>query len=73
MLFQLKKLSFILIFNLALFFILFIGIQNSSSQKKVDLIIVETVNLPVSFIIGLSFISGSIAGSLLMINKWNKK
>ena len=43
-----------------------IGIQNSSNKKKVNLLINETINLPVSFIIGSSFISGSITGTLLI-------
>ena len=41
-----------------------IGIQNSSNNNRVNLIIEETVELPTSFIIGLSFITGSITGSL---------
>ncbi len=44
-----------------------VGIQNSSNKGKVNLIINETVNLPISFIIGMSFISGSITGSFLTI------
>ena len=42
-----------------------IGIQNSSSKKKVNLIFSETINLPISFIIGISFISGSIIANAL--------
>ena len=45
-----------------------IGIQNSSKKSKVNLIINETVSLPISFIIGISAISGSLIGSLLTIN-----
>ena len=50
-----------------------IGIQNSSKSKKVDLIMSETVSLPISFIIGVSFISGSLAGNLVLINFKNNK
>ena len=64
---QLKKLILIFIFNISLFFILMIGIQNSSSKKKVNFITTETVSLPISFIVGISFISGSLTGSLLTI------
>ena len=60
-------------FNLSLFILLLVGIQNSSNQKKVNLIISETVSLPISFIIGVSFICGSIAGSLLTINTSENK
>ena len=60
-----KKLLFTLIFNLTLFLVLIMAIQNSSRKGKINLILNETVNLPVSFIIGISFLSGSVTGSLL--------
>ena len=47
---------------------LLIGIQNSSKNSKVNLLINETVTLPISFIIGTSFLSGSIISSLLLFN-----
>ncbi len=50
-----------------------IGIQNSSKQIKINLILRETIDLPISFIIGLSFISGSITGSVLKINFDHKR
>ena len=50
-----------------------LGIQNSSKKEKVNLLISETVNLPVSFIIGMSFISGSITGSLLRLKLTSEK
>ncbi len=64
----LKKLTFSITFNSCLFLLLMIGIQNSSSKSKVSFLINETVNLPISFIIGSSFIGGSIVGSLITIN-----
>ena len=68
MFYQIKKLIFTLSFNLSLFLMLIIGIQNSSSKKKVNLIIGESVKVPISFIIGVSFISGSILGSLIKLD-----
>ncbi len=65
----LKKLLFIITINISLFLMLMNGIQNSSSKKKVNLIFSETVNLPLSFIVGISFITGSLTGSMLKINK----
>ena len=53
--FKLRKISFSIIFNLTIFFILMIGIQNSSTHKKVNLLIGETIRLPVGFIIGVCF------------------
>ena len=72
MLSLLRQFSFIFSFNISIFLILMIGIQNSSTRKKVDLIITETVELPISFIVGVGFISGSLTGSLLKINFRNK-
>ena len=62
-----KKLFLIFIFNLSLFTFLITGIQNSHKKSKVDLLINQTVELPMSFIIGVSFISGSLLGSFLLI------
>lgn len=61
----LKKSLFTLTFHFSLLLILMVGIQNSSRKNKVNLIINETVNLPIGFIVGISFISGSITGNLL--------
>lgn len=61
-----------IIFNSSLFLLLMIGIQNSSTQKKVNLIIYESINLPISFIIGVSFISGSITANILKVDLRNK-
>ena len=72
MTFLIKKLFFIFTFNIALFLALMIGLQNSSNKKEVDLIFNDTVNLPIGFIVGISFLSGSITGSLLSIN-WRSK
>ena len=73
MLFILKKSLFTFIFNFSLFLVLMIGIQNSNSKKKVNLIIGETVNLPIGFIVGISFIGGSITASLLETNNREKE
>ena len=72
MLFRLQQLLFIFSYNLSFFLLLMIGIQNSSIKKKVNLIITETVTLPISFIIGISFISGSLTGNLLKMDFNNK-
>ena len=62
-----------IIFNSSLFLLLFVGIQNSTTKSKVNLIIDETVHLPIGFIIGVSFIFGSISGNFISINLINKK
>ena len=66
-----KKLFFTVIFNSCLFVILFVAIQNSSNKSKVDLIIDETIELPISFIVGSSFILGSILGNILFLDMNN--
>ena len=66
--FLIKKLFLAVIFNSCLFVVLFIGIQNSSNKSKVDLFIDETIELPISFIVGSSFILGSIFGNLIVLD-----
>ena len=73
MFFSIKKLLFAFTFNFSLFLILMIGIQNSSTKRKVNMMLSETVNLPIGFIVGFSFISGSIAGSILQVDFGAKK
>ena len=68
-----KKLIFSITFNSCLFLLLIIGIQNSSTKRKVNLLKKETIALPISFIVGVSFITGSITGSLVPIFFNNKK
>ena len=63
----LKKISFSIIFNLSLFLFLMLGIQNSKEKSKVDFVINKTIDLPISFISGVSFISGSFAYTFLSI------
>ena len=68
-----KKLIFSITFNSCLFLLLIIGIQNSSSKRKINLFKNETIALPISFIVGVSFITGSITGSFVPIIFNNKK
>ena len=63
-----KSLILIIIFNSSIFLMLMIGIQNSLNKSKVNLVITETIQLPISFIIGCSFISGSLVGGFLSTN-----
>ena len=68
----LKKIIFATTFNSCLFILLMVGIQNSSNKSKINFLINETVKLPISFVIGSSFIGGSIIGSFLNINLTKK-
>ena len=67
-----RKIIFALTFNSCLFLLLIVGIQNSSNKSKVNFLINETVKLPISFIIGSSFVGGSLIGSILTINLTKK-
>jgi uncharacterized integral membrane protein len=62
-----QRILFALIFNTTLFLILLIGIQNSSKKNNINFFFTETINLPISFIIGTSFLTGSISGSLISL------
>ena len=67
-----KKLFLSGIFNSCLFLVLFIGIQNSSNKSKVDLLIDETIEMPISFIVGSNFILGSILGSFIVLDTYKE-
>ena len=66
---KLKKISFSLAFNFSLFLMLLIGIQNTSNKGKIHMLNQSSISLPISFIIGINFISGSLAGSIFFFNK----
>lgn len=70
---HLKKIFFSTIFNSCLFTLLIIGLQNNSNKSKVNLFIEETVKLPIGFIVGTSFIAGSIMGNFFTLSLTNKK
>ena len=71
--FHIKKIFFSTIFNSCLFTLLMIGLQNNSNKSKVNLLTDETVKLPIGFIVGSSFIGGSVLGGLLTTNLTNRK
>ena len=68
-----RKLIFIFLFNSCLFLLLIVGIQNNSNKSKVNLILDETIFLPIGFIFGTSFISGSLIGSFITIDIKKRK
>ena len=64
----LKNIFFNAALNVTLFLLLMIGIQNTSKSYTVNLFLVETIKLPIGFIVGMSFISGSITGSFINLD-----
>jgi len=71
--YRFKKIIFTVLLNFTIFMILIIGIQNSTKKSKVNFLLGETINLPISFIIGVSFITGSITSSILGTKLWKNK
>ena len=69
----LKKLIFSIFFNSSLLLVLIVGIQNSAEKSKIFLFKRETINMPISFIVGASFISGSLAASFFSLFNLEKK
>ena len=56
---------FSVIINLFLLFFLLFAIQNNHEKKKVKVLEMESIELPISFILGSSFIAGSFSGNLI--------
>ena len=54
------------LFNLILFVFLFLSIQNSSNKQKVFFLNYKSVEIPLSFIVGSSFIFGSFYSNILI-------
>ena len=71
--FTIKRLFFQLVFNSFLFILLIIGIQNSSKKSRINLLVNQSIELPISFIIGSSFITGSILGGIITFNTLDVK
>ena len=70
---QIKKIFFNLLINSTFFLVLIIGIQNGIKKQKVNFLGNQTIELPIGFIVGVSFISGSLVGSLTTTNNSFKK
>ena len=73
MAFQIKKIFLNILINATFFLVLIIGIQNGIKKQKVNFLGNQTIELPIGFIVGVSFISGSLVGNLISINDSLKK
>ena len=69
----LKKLFYNLIINFILFILMIIIVQNSLEKKKVNFLNFDTIPLPLSFIIGSSFLAGSVIGNMISTIQITKK
>ena len=54
-----------ILFNLLLLIFLLLGIQNSSESKSIKFLDYESIQMPISFIVGNSFITGSLLGIVI--------
>ncbi len=54
------------LFNIILFVFLFLSIQNSTNKQKVLFLNYKSVEIPLSFIVGSSFIFGSFSSNILI-------
>ena len=54
-----------LLINTFLLFFLLFAIQNSQEKKVTKIFNRETIELPVSFILGTSFVAGSLSGGFI--------
>ena len=70
---SIKKFSLLILLNSLVFLMMMIGIQNSNNKTKINFIFFETINLPISFIVGSSFIIGSLTGSIFLGKDLNAK
>tara|TARA_B100000212_G_scaffold244225_1_gene186277 strand:+ start:274 stop:498 length:225 start_codon:yes stop_codon:yes gene_type:complete len=65
---------FSLLINIFLLAFLLAAIQNNQQKKSIEIFNKETIELPISFILGSTFIAGSIFGNLFFsILKFKKK
>ncbi len=67
MAYKIRKLLFNLIFNLSLFSLVFLVSQNSQKKSNIYFLTLKSVEIPVGFILGLSFVVGYSTGSSLLI------
>jgi len=68
-----KKTIFSLYINIFLFFLIIVVTQNSNEKNSVNFIFNQTIELPNSFILGTSFVTGSLLGSVIDFNTRRRK
>ena len=62
--FAISNISSFLI-NLLFLIFLILGIQNSFETSKIKFLNYKSADMPISFIVGTSFITGSLVGNLI--------
>ena len=67
MLVKLKNLFENLVTNILILLLFFLLIQNANSKTSVKFLKFKSVEIPISLVVGISFIAGSSIGSALYI------
>ena len=71
-----SKVSFLflnLLVNFVMFSLLFLGVQNANKKNAINFFSYQSVEMPVGFILGLSFIFGTTIGGLPLLFSENSK
>ena len=71
-----SKVSFLflnLLVNFVMFSLLFLGVQNANKKNTINFFSYQSVEMPVGFILGVSFILGTTTGSLPVLFSKNSK
>ena len=67
MLLRLKLLTFSLVSGILLIFFLCLGSQNLEKRYSLNLLVNQSVELPVGFIVGIAFTLGVLSGGLTSV------
>ena len=71
-----SKVSFLflnLLVNFVMFSLLFLGVQNANKKNAINFFSYQSVEMPVGFILGVSFILGTTTGGLPFLFSENSK
>tara|TARA_B100000945_G_scaffold160139_1_gene128596 strand:+ start:200 stop:436 length:237 start_codon:yes stop_codon:yes gene_type:complete len=68
-----KIIIFSIFSNTLLFITVLLSIQNSNATRRIKVLNLETIPLPISFIVTSSFIIGSFTGTLLTLQIGKRK
>ena len=62
-----------LLLNFIMFSLLFLGVQNANKKNAINFLSYKSVEMPLGFILGVSFIIGTTTGCLPLVFSKNAK
>ena len=62
-----------LLVNFIMFSLLFLGVQNANKKNAINFLSYKSVEMPLGFILGVSFIFGTTSGCLPLLFSKNAK